>query len=228
MGSGKLVKFVKSRKSRKRHSIKVTPGQVRGMVKRVLSKRETPHHNDAIFIDDFISTGTLTNLTSISQGDDVVTRQGDRIEITRFYGNVNCMRNPDATAVAYDPCRFIIFQWHPDNSEDPPSEAKLLESPSYWMTSPTCLDKELNKKFTVIVDRKMYLGALLPSLGATDNKPVRIHFDWRPKGKNAIMDFSPNTPAIGTNLLYCYARGANANGTDDSDFEFYGTTMFNA
>lgn len=201
--------------------------QVKKIVKQTLTKREPLHHIDTILVDDFISTGTITNITpAIAQGSDVVSRQGDRVNIDSIRGRIYAIRNPDATSVAYDLNRLIIFKWYPDNVEDPPTEAKLIESPTYWFTSPTCLDKELSKKFKVIFDKSFFSGALDATLNASDNKPKLWKLNYKPSERESHIDFSPNTTTTGTGFYYVYHRGANVNGTDDTDFELYLTFLF--
>jgi len=110
------------------------------------------------WVDQFEPSGVEMSYDSVtfnalfppSQGDTIATRDGDRIEPIRLFGQY-AINIPSVTTI----CRVFMFQWKPDNAVDAPSMAKIFEdsASTATVTSNYVGDAVLRKKFKVLYDK---------------------------------------------------------------------------
>lgn len=103
-----------------------------------------------------LNTATLAALTMPTQGSAQGQRDGDIIGWSNWSGHVQYMYGDVTNAV-----RLIFFQWHPLNSADVPTAAKILAIPgdplSYFVP-----DAQSRGKFTVLLDHMVNLSSAGP------------------------------------------------------------------
>lgn len=110
------------------------------------------------WVDQFEPSGVEMTYDSVTfnalfppaQGDTISTRDGDRIEPIRLFGQY-AINMSSVTAIS----RVVILQWKPDNAVDVPSMAKIFEdsATTATVTSNYVGDAVLRKKFKVLYDK---------------------------------------------------------------------------
>jgi len=122
---------------------------VAAVVNKILKKKAELKSFDVGFGTTVDSTGTLTKISSIPQGDTDSTRDGDQLLVTRIsLRGTLANSSSDLTNVM----RVIIFKWMQDDaSAGPVSATDILQSLSPY--SPYDRDGLRAKKFIVLLDR---------------------------------------------------------------------------
>lgn len=73
------------------------------------------------------ASGTLTKWTTIPQGDTIVTRDGSEINFKRIDLRFNIFATA-AAAYATNAFRMIVFQWKPDDAQQPPTVGQVIDT----------------------------------------------------------------------------------------------------
>ncbi|AXF51974.1 MAG: capsid protein [Cressdnaviricota sp.] len=165
------------------------------------------------------TTGSVTALNLIAQGDDINNRQGRQIfnQSIRVHGNIA----PIDTTTVPTYCRIMLVWDSQSNSGTIPTIAQILTASS--SVSNTNLDNR--ERFTVLRDWKQTLGGT--STTATSSyaqSPTVSELDWYVPLKGAKTTYSATTGVIGavaTGTLLLVTIGNQA--TSDA-FQFQCTT----
>lgn len=93
----------------------------------------------------------LVHYSAVSQGGTINTREGDRIQPTRFHFSYEMLWVNNLQYHA----RVILLQWKPDNLQDPPTASEILNvyNTIYAIHSPYTQSQTLRSKFKVLYDR---------------------------------------------------------------------------
>lgn len=143
----------------------------------------------------------LAHWSSITQGDTIRTRDGDRIQPVNLRVSYQ-VRHEDPFFIS----RIILFQWKPDINVDAPSMAKILEVPGTVNSvfSPYMQDNVDRSKFHILKDiihTGNKEGLLTPSYTHTFN----IN-----KFANKYINYNESAVS-GKSLIYCLAFSTRAN-----------------
>lgn len=123
------------------------------------------------------STGTLTKLTTVPQGDTDSARDGDQLLIKKFEVRGYCTP-ADATNI----CRFLIFRWNVDDTSDAPTLAEILQdaASSPWI-SPYNRDSRRSGKVVIIYDNILGVCTSGPGIKTFKHeckwKALKINFE---------------------------------------------------
>lgn len=104
------------------------------------------------------STGTVGAFLVPSRGTGPSDRIGDRYKLVKLEANWNAIAG-DTTNVV----RITIFQWHPDDTSDAPTMAKLYQHTTVPALSVFIGDVRARRKFRVLYDRTVALSANGPA-----------------------------------------------------------------
>lgn len=98
----------------------------------------------------------LVNISDISQGADIQSREGDRLQPMSLTGKFT-LGMTGATTVA----RVIVFQWKPDDADDTPTVAKILSATAdvNQINSDYIGSAVDRKKFKILYDRRFMNSA---------------------------------------------------------------------
>lgn len=109
----------------------------------------------------------IAELSTVPQGDDISSREGDRIEPTSFILR-GSLQNMATTTVA----RLVLVQWRPDSSQEPLdsiSDCIQNSTLSYGVYGNYVPDKRQRMKFKVLWDR-----TFVNTTGATQIIPFNV------------------------------------------------------
>lgn len=160
------------------------------------------------------STWAVAKAALISQGTADEDRTGDRIT---WCGNIEMIINViNATGVnsdLYNNCRFILFQWHPNDSTAPTASNILLNGVTGSVDTSSHYSHDNRQLFTILWDRTFktvgnFQGAGTP--GTSDSQSGIVHFTIpMMRAKKQVQFLSGST--AGTNQLYLlYASDSSA------------------
>jgi hypothetical protein len=174
--------------SQKGNNSSVTKGQVKQMLNSRFEKVEN-------FVDTITtvsaqtSTPTFTDLTALTVGTGQNNRNG--IEITLRKMTCNWSATVNVTDV-HNIVRFVVFKWHPSNSTDTPTAAKLFFDGGSATPSNCPFVGTKPSRFKVIYDKVVDLDAAhVVVSGSSKLQGV--------KGEEIGFDFGVNS---GTDHLY--------------------------
>lgn len=141
--------------AKRRYVRKATPKvskATKTYVKKALTANKEENHAQIRNTTSNISYDSplLISLSAIAQGNTIETREGDRIQPTRL--TMEYIMTPASVAAI---SRFIIFQWKPDDADDAPSMAKILEITGTGQAplSPYIQNHTDRSKFKVLADK---------------------------------------------------------------------------
>lgn len=156
------------------------------------TKKELGFNQGYISASDVSTVGTMAAIAQPAQGTAYNQRVGDRIKPMQLYGNV-LMTVGDHSNV----CRFILFQWFPDNNFDAPSMANDIFSQGAsmnWM-SPFIQDPRKRRKFRVLVD------IIRPTAYYGGPGQALVKFNI-PASRMAPIQFTPASATTGEGFIY--------------------------
>lgn len=148
----------------------------------------------------------FVNLSAISQGDTVSSRDGDRIMPV----SINCkwrVNTQSSTTVS----RIIVLQWKPNSNDDVPSASKILNFGALTLDSVDYQyvpDKADRNKFTVLYDKRILQGNSQMAIGSINlskfaNKYIYYDgTDTDAKNNIYVMAFSNLNAAATEPTLY--------------------------
>ncbi len=140
------------KRSFRRKSPVTVPKSTKLYVKKALTANKETNYINLVDGSSVISYDVpyLAQWSAISQGSTISTREGDRIEptILSVKGRMFCTSSSDIA-------RIIIFQWRPDNADEAPTMAKLLQlsGSQNSVHSPYILNATDRGKFAVLYDK---------------------------------------------------------------------------
>lgn len=190
MAYKKIRKYRKRRKAyRKREFV--------GAVKKVINGQMEKHAYQASINSTINSTGTIFDLSAITQGDTAAERDGDRLTIKSLSLKMGI--------IAGDPTNFmrvIIFQWLQNSATVAPSVINIF--PAVFVTQPYSFGSPYSKPDAGYTFIPLYDKTFVVS--STDN--VRFNIKLTPKNfKRKAKAFIQYNPAstTGTGKLYMCA-----------------------
>lgn len=140
------------------------------------------------------TAGTVVYLSGISQGDDIVNRNGNSINIEEIRLRVHAINGAGATT-AYS-LRCILFT-DSEQLGSLPAVTDLLTSATVW--SSYAINNRLMSRFKVIRDHTL-------TIGATGSDTDRADFEWRVKknqiGKVNYINTGNSIASAGKNSLF--------------------------
>ncbi len=95
----------------------------RNQVKKMMTSNMEEKHHDTHFNITVSSTGTVSELSNMTQGDTELTYDGIEFSPKRLEFRVH-----SANADTVNTIRCIIFRWKPDTNVDAPTVAKVIEA----------------------------------------------------------------------------------------------------
>lgn len=204
--------------------------EVKAIAKRVVHVAEPLHYIDEYSTGTTItSTATFINLTdAITQGDTQTSRSGDVVKLAkmRFHGTFNRLSGTSA-ALDFDHIRMVLFKWMPSTADETPTEAGLLyDSSADDINAPIELDPAEARKFRILEDRRILLGARPTSVGPVNsNIPIAKDFSIRKYGKQlGRVLFEANT-STASGHIYLMLIGLQTGG-DASSIRYHCTFHF--
>jgi len=169
------------------------------------------------------TTGTVTALNLIAQGDDVTNRQGRQVTLksVRIHGYFG----PTDTATLKNYARVMLVWDSQPNSGSIATIANILTA----ATSVSALNLDNRQRFTVLRDFKMaYGGFSNAATQAFAEAPTVGELDWFVNLRDAITTYSGTTATIGvvaTGALLLISIGDQA-GDDGTDFIAHARVRF--
>lgn len=147
--------------------------------KAILGISESKYSNEystGVSVDNTAKFADLTD--AIAQGDTVVTREGDNIQLSCMYGKAEIVVKSGAATGTINNVRHIIFMWHPDDAIDAPDNMNkiLADTTNIPYLSPFVSNKIQRAKFTVLHDRNHILGTRTDG-GAPCSKHEKFSFN---------------------------------------------------
>jgi len=130
------------------------------------------------------TSGSISKLTSIAQGDTDSTRDGDALAIVRIQ-SVMIAAVADTTNI----CRVVIFAWNSDDGVEAPTMSSLFQTTSTAYISAFNRDNVRSKKLVVLYDTIMTLSSAGPMI-----KESRFEKKWK---KHQISFTATTTAGIG-------------------------------
>lgn len=149
----------------------------------------------------------FTNISDISQGADINSREGDRLQPLSLTGKFS-IGMPAVSTIA----RIIVFQWKPDDADDVPSVAKLFQASTdaFQINSDYIANAVDRKKFKILYDRRFsningvanssYMGSM--SVSKFHNKYIYFNSGTTTGKNNIYMYATSNIPAAGTGSTF--------------------------
>lgn len=166
--------------------------------------REKHHYDVAQNNQDIINTGTLVNLSAVSQGDTDLTRTGDRLMPKALHIRVGVQAQ-----AANNLFRIIVFRWNQSTDDVTPTLQHIVESTSYFL-SPLNWDEVKAKTFTPLYDRTYWM----PGTTKTDKSWRSFLISLYPKrfGKRPIQFDNTSTSGSGHFYALFYSDQSTSGG----------------
>lgn len=148
----------------------------RRSVKRMINASKELNYTDTNIATgtDVTTTGTITSLVDIAQGDGEGERLNDKIELTSFKTQIHLRANTSPLGTV----RYILFRWISDNNVESPVVSSILEGDDM---SFIVADQAKRKKFQVLWDKQVtitndtsspYHGRIIKKTVRLKNKPI--------------------------------------------------------
>lgn len=208
--------------------------EVKAIAKRVVHTAEPLH-----FIDEYstgteiINTATFINLTdSIAKGDLQTSRTGQSVNLKslRFHGTVS-RDSGTADSYDFDHIRMILFKWMPSSDDEAPTAAGILyDSANDPFNSPHELDFAKTKKFRIIEDRRILLGARYAASNPVDSGlPIVRNLSFRKYAKHlGRVDYEAGSETLASGHIYLMLLGTRTAGVNASTMSYHATFKFEA
>lgn len=204
--------------------------EVKAIAKRVVHVAEPLH-----FIDEY-STGTaitsvptFINLTdSISQGDGQTSRTGDVVKLAKLRLHGTFVRNADTEdTYDFDHIRMILFKWMPSTADEIPTEDGLLyDASADDINSPPELAPAEARKFRILEDRRILLGARYAVTNSVDSGlPIVKDFSIRKYGKHLGRVSYETGVSTGSGHIYLMVVGIRT-GVNASTVSYHASFHF--
>ena len=139
-----------------------------------------------------LSTGTITSLSSVTQGVTVVQRIGDTIFWKDMYLNYTLEA---INADVFTTSRIIIFQWHPNSALAVPTVNDILQSPN--LTS--MYDWQFSNQYTILYDKVHSQAGITAAPTISGNQAFFGRINTIPCTKK--VQYSP-AASTGAELIY--------------------------
>lgn len=169
--------------------------------------------------------GFEVNLSAVSQGDTILTREGDRIEPTSLKLNYRIIRDAGVAADTVDAVRVLIIQWHPDTLVDAPQLSDVLQDAStvtQQRVSPITGEVAKRARFTLLYDR--IHDFIYDRSHGKDSVAMRNL--WFNLTKKARVLYNTGGATTGKNHIYLLVAGQQVVATEDSTFTYYSQLRF--
>lgn len=118
-------------------------------VERVLNKQSELKYYYSSLDTTVGTTASILSLSSISQGNSVTTRVGDRVNPTSL-----SIRGRVAVADAYNLVRILVFKWNNNNLSDSPTSAELISNISSGEAITTSAPL-VHKNYKMLLDKTL-------------------------------------------------------------------------
>lgn len=208
---------------RKKRSAGFTPRQ-RSTIKQIVKGHGEPKHFLYNTTTAVTSSWYHYDISQITQGDTIVSRDGDRAEPSSVDVRVNLLRDPTTTAQSIDQVRLLLLVWHPDSAvEEPSAAAKLFEDTTQTRVgiSPIIVDKNNRSKFTLLYDKTHSLFRREDSLDSGKwYKQIRI---FKKLTRPLLYNAGATT---GKNHIYLVALGSQSSAAEDSTLQYESVVRF--
>lgn len=172
------------------------------------------------------NTGTYSpfviDLSAISQGDTVNTREGDVVTPISFNMKYRVIRDSGVTAATPDTVRCIIAQWHPDTAlSGSPAITDILEdgSAAGFLESPYKLNRNKRSMYTIVYDRT-HRNLFERALG----RDACSH-GWVRAAVHRKIRFNA-AATTGSNKLYMFVISQSTSATEDCAFVYDAVLRF--
>lgn len=184
--------------------------QQRKNIHRMINAAKETQYFDTIPSDgaEVNLTGTLTQLTTITQGDGSQQRLGNKIMLGGLRYTGWYVSESTAAADTIHAIRTLIFRWKPDTAVDTPTLAKLFEETNDNQSF-LIGDRESRNKFDVIYDKLRVFGSRQSTGGQGDMTLIHPHYITI----NKKMRFAEEA-TTGTGHLYILEWGNNSSGAE--------------
>lgn len=165
------------------------------------------------------STGTLTALAPIPQGDGSEQRPGNKVKLVgvRLQGFYKSNTNSAATTVHI--LRVVLFRWKPDNNVDAPSLAKLFEDTGNNL-SMLIDDRAARSKFQVLADYTRTFNSVNNGGGS---RMALIKRRFMKVNRNLYYNDEATT---GRGQVYLLEWGNSASGNEDITGDSYARVLY--
>ncbi len=190
-----MVKFNPKSKTKKSASGRKLSDKQKGQVKSLITRtRMLKTHMLSVAISA-TTTATITNLAAVptSTQPTIEQREDTRIQIQRFMVRFSII-GADATNII----RVIYFQWKPNNADDAPAIADILELSGGNTLDTYVLLKANRKKFKIISDR-LY-GTDLTT--GPNHFVGKLDFKYSPGGRLIRDQLFNGTALTGKNAIH--------------------------
>lgn len=179
--------------------------QTKAVKQVIINNKEKNYFDVAPTGHEANTTGTLTLLTTIPQGDGEGERLRDMLTYKSYRVNIFAVGETSNGNTIYNSVRAILFKWKPDTAVDTPSVTDILET-SHVM-SPLVGNVDDRKKFSVLKDKLFTLDSR-----TGDQGPMSKLLLWTGKLSGKLRFNQAAT--TGSNHLYLLTLGNNPTGND--------------
>lgn len=203
----------------KRYS-KKPPKSFKKYVSKAISTSQELKHKQTVSASVGCSTTiSLTNISTISQGDGSSERIGLTIKPTSINGMLRVVRDAGATANSYMKYRILLVQWHMNSADEAPDAIGdfMYETATNACFSHVHVKKSLRDKFTVLWDSN---GQVLGTreTGSEGVPSVRIH-RFNILKKMQPIGYNSNA-TTGTHNIYLVIFGDQSAGVEDGVVDY--------
>lgn len=196
--------------------------KIKSIVARTIHQAEPLHSryvgSDAAAIS---STWSVVDLSPVAQGDGFDQRVGDAIVARSIHFRGIVARETGASYIDYP--RIMIVKWMPNSADEPlvagTISGQILDSTWIFSIAQYVRDLVDRKKFKVIMDKSLVLGAPDPTFAS--DKAVVTQFNFVHRFKTAGRILYDRGATDGSGKYYLLFRGTHTVASGDNSYLSY-------
>jgi hypothetical protein len=158
------------------------------------------------------TTGAITKVSTIAQGDTDQTRDGDRLKYRSFKFICTINKHTSNTTDTLEYARFIIFQWHPSDALKTPVLTDILRpDPSLAAVGPRShYNHDTRQMYKILYDKMVPMVGLVANSANPETTTNMKLFRSRIKKKFSHQVQFDAGNSTGTNQIFIASIGSTA------------------